>query len=80
MLIAQLGKSDTYNFKIGNALLNHATQSILSVSNIVGGRFIVIDAINNVKILDFYDCNNFIAIDDSSKNTENIRMYYPLIA
>jgi len=79
-LIAQLGKSDTCNFKIGSGLLNHATQSILNVSNIVGGRFIVIDAINNIKILDFYNNNNFIAIDDSSKNTENIRMYYPLIS
>jgi len=79
-LIAQLGKSDTCKFKIGNSILKHATRSIVKVVDIIGGRFIVIDAINNDKVLDFYNDNNFIAIDDSHKDTENIRMYYPLIS
>ena len=78
-LIAQLGKSDTCEFKIGNSILNHATKNIQKVINTIGGRFIVIDSINNKKIIEFYNNNNFITIDDCNKITENIRMYYPLV-
>ena len=79
-LIAQLGKSDTCTLPIGSSLLNQATQSIAKVADTVGGRFVVIDAINNENVLEFYSKNNFIAIDDSNIPTENIRMYYPLIS
>ena len=78
-LIAQLGKSDTCEFKIGNSILNHAIKNIQRVVDTVGGRFVVIDAVNNRKIIEFYNSNNFIAIDDCKEMTENIRMYYPFV-
>jgi len=78
-LIAQLGKSDNCKYKIGNSIVNHAIKTIQNVVSIIGGRFIIIDAVNNAKIIELYSNNNFIAIDDSNNITENIRMYYPLL-
>jgi len=78
-LIAQLGKSDNCKYKIGNSIVNHAIKTIHNVVSIIGGRFIIIDAVNNAKIIELYSNNNFIAIDDSNNTTENIRMYYPLL-
>jgi hypothetical protein len=78
-LIAQLGKSSKCNNKIGKYILIDAIDTIKQAVNIVGGRFLIIDAINNKKMIDFYTKeSNFIAIDNINKKTENIRMYYPI--
>ena len=79
-LIAQLGKSSECQEKIGKHLLIDAIKTINNAIGIVGGRFLVIDAINKTKVLKFYTDNNFIAIDDDNTQHENIRMYYPIIS
>jgi len=78
-LIAQLGKSSKCSYKIGKYILIDAIDTIKQAVNIVGGRFLIIDAINNKKVIDFYTKeSDFIAIDNINKKTENIRMYYPI--
>jgi len=76
-LIGQLGKSDNYkSYKIGNYILNDALSIIEFSQKQLGGRFILVDAINNDKVIDFYKDNLFVPIENQNK-LENIRMIKP---
>jgi len=78
-LIAQLGKSNSCDYKIGLNILDDAINTIKEAYQVVGGRFIILDAVNTPKVIAFYQSepNAFILLD---KNTQkpNARMYYPL--
>ena len=78
-LIGQLGKSDLIsNKKIGDLLLEEAIKKILISNKILGGRFILLDAINHTKILRFYCKNGFFPIEKITNQKESIKMFYPL--
>ena len=76
-LIAQLGKSDTCIHLIGRYILMDAIETITEASKIIGGRVVVLDAINHTKVINFYEQNHFVSLETTS-NAENVKMYYPL--
>jgi len=78
-LIAQLGKSNTCTHKIGANILDDAINMIRQSHQVVGGRFIILDAVNTPKVIEFYQSvpNNFVLLDKESQKP-NVRMYYPL--
>ena len=78
-LIAQLGKSNSCSFKIGRYILNDAIETIKDATKIIGGRFIILDAINNKRVIEFYSENSFVLVDKNIENRESVRMYYPLV-
>jgi len=76
-LIGQLGKSDKYErFKIGEYMLADALEIIDSSHRSLGGRFTLIDSVNNPKVLSFYKDNSFLAIE-SDEESESIKMIKP---
>ena len=76
-LIAQLGKSDKCVYNIGSYILSDSIDTIKEASNIIGGRVIVLDAINHPKVIDFYEKNYFITLN-TSLTSKSVKMYYPL--
>jgi len=78
-LIGQLGKSDNCNLKIGNQLLKKSITIIIKGHNILNGRFILLDSLNNDKIIKFYQNNGFIPIENVKKEKEVIKMIYWLL-
>ena len=76
-LIAQLGKSDTCTHLIGTAILVDAIDTIVEVSKIIGGRVVVLDAVNHTKVIKFYERNHFVRLETIS-SADNMKMYYPL--
>lgn len=75
-LIGQLGKSDKCNEKIGNFLLDDALSFIDKSQDILSGRFVLIDAVNDEKVIDFYKENSFVDIEND-KNLKSIKMIKP---
>ena len=74
LLIGQIAKADDYkDIKLGNFLMEYAIKQLEITNNIIGGRFILLDAINNEKIIDFYKSFGFFEIEEI-KNKENIKM------
>lgn len=66
-LIGQLGKSDEYKVKkIGDYILEDAIEIIDGLHEAVGGRFILLDAVNNTKVIEFYQDNMFFPIEQDS--------------
>lgn len=80
-LIAQLGKNTSCDHKIGQFLLDDAIDTIKDTNKIIGGRFIILDAVNVEKVIRFYseEPNSFILLDKIIQDKENLTMYYPLI-
>jgi len=79
-LIAQLGKSDRCQYKIGLHILDNAIEKIRESHQVIGGRFIILDSVNVQKVIDFYQSepNSFILLDKNSSEP-NVKMYYPLV-
>jgi hypothetical protein len=76
-LIGQLGKSDVFkDKKIGKHLLNDAIEIINKSQNSLGGRFILLDAINHEQVIKFYKNNAFFPIEETT-NSESIKMIKP---
>lgn len=63
-LIAQLGKSDTCKEKIGKFLLDDALSIIDKSQDSLKGRFVLIDSVNDDKVINFYKANSFIALEN----------------
>jgi ribosomal protein S18 acetylase RimI-like enzyme len=79
-LIGQLGKSDEYKkCKIGKNLLSKAVKTIKECQIKLNGRFILLDAVNNTKVLRFYTKHNFMPIEKITKNKESIKMILPIV-
>lgn len=79
-LIAQLGKNTLCSHKIGQNILDDAIKTIRESYDVIGGRFIILDAVNVQKVIKFYqnEPNAFVLLDRSS-TTANVKMYYPII-
>ncbi len=76
-LIGQLGKSDTYEpQKIGKYILNDAIEIIDQSQQSMGGRFILLDAINKEEVIRFYEANAFFPIEKGT-DLESIKMIKP---
>jgi hypothetical protein len=78
-LIGQLGKSDNCDLQIGTKLLKKSISVIIKGHNILNGRFILLDSINNYKIIKFYEKNGFIPIENITTEKEVIKMIYWLV-
>lgn len=75
-LIAQLGKSDTCKEKIGKFLLDDALSIIDKSQDSLKGRFVLIDSVNDDKVINFYKENSFIALEND-KSLKSIKMIKP---
>jgi len=76
-LIGQLGKSDKFEpRKIGEFILNDAIEIIDQSQNTLGGRFILLDAINTQQVVKFYETNAFFPIENNP-SSESIKMIKP---
>lgn len=75
-LIGQLGKSDTCKEKIGSFLLDDALSIIDKSQDSLKGRFVLIDSVNDEKVIEFYKQNSFIALEND-KNLKSIKMIKP---
>ncbi len=76
-LIGQLGKADCYKqSKIGEYILADAIEVIDNSQNSLGGRFILIDSVNDARVLSFYKENSFLAIETGAEK-ESIKMIKP---
>ncbi len=75
-LIAQLGKSDTCKEKIGSFLLDDALSIIDKSQDSLKGRFVLIDSVNDDKVINFYKENSFIALEND-KSLKSIKMIKP---
>jgi len=78
LLIGQIAKSDNYkNVKLGDTLMEYAIEKLEAANKIIGGRFILLDAIHNEKVIDFYKNFGFFKIEHINKEKENIKMIRP---
>lgn len=75
-LIGQLGKSDTCKEKIGSFLLDDALSIIDKSQDSLKGRFVLIDSVNDEKVIEFYKQNSFIALEND-KSLKSIKMIKP---
>lgn len=75
-LIAQLGKSDTCKEKIGKFLLDDALSIIDKSQDSLKGRFVLIDSVNDERVINFYKANSFIALEND-KSLKSIKMIKP---
>ncbi len=78
-LIGQLGKSGKYeSFKIGKYILHDTITIIDNAQLSLGGRFILLDAINKKQLIEFYKNNAFFPIenDDDLESIKMIRPYF----
>ena len=75
-LIAQLGKSDTCKEKIGSFLLDDALSIIDKSQDSLKGRFVLIDSVNDERVINFYKENSFIALEND-KSLKSIKMIKP---
>ncbi len=75
-IVGQLGKSDSCEHKIGNYLLDDALSIIDKAQDSLKGRFVLIDSVNEPKVLEFYKENSFIAIENSTSN-KSVKMVKP---
>lgn len=78
-LIGQLGKSDEYQYKkIGEFILEDAIDIIDNIHSAVGGRFILLDAINIPEVISFYKNSLFFPIEtsDDAPSIKMIRPYF----
>ena len=77
LLIGQIAKSDNYkDIKIGNLLMELAIEKLELINKVVAGRFILLDAINNEKVIRFYEEFGFFKIEENTAK-ENIKMIRP---
>ena len=82
-LIGQLGKSDQcQSVKVGTHILYDATDVIDQAQQMLGGRFILLDAINIKEVIKFYEENVFIPIeeDETQESVKMIKPYFELDA
>lgn len=76
-LIGQLAICDELRkAKIGKFLLDDALEITNNAQINFGGRFVLIDSVNNDKVIEFYKQNSFIEIEKDSK-LKSIKMIKP---
>ena len=78
-LIGQLGISDNYaHYKFGTLLLDDAFLKIEEAHNLVAGRYILVDAVNHKKVINFYAAYGFVSLNtnDEEPESSSIRIIY----
>ena len=75
-LVGQLGKNDKCKDKIGKFLLDDALSFVDKAQGILKGRFVLIDSVNDDKVINFYKENSFIALEND-KSLKSIKMIKP---
>lgn len=45
---------------------------ILQASSIIGGRIVLVELVNNSKLIDFYNKNDFILLPNKTENEEKL--------
>jgi len=79
-LIGQLGKSDLCLRRgVGGKILKHAIKTIEKGYQIFNGRFILLDAVNDSRVLEFYRTHDFMEIEAITSEKESIKMIYWLV-
>lgn len=69
-LIGQLGRNDNTSARVaGSVLLDLALDRIQEAKDVVGGRFVLVECEQNLKLISFYEINNFIRIPDDSDDS-----------
>lgn len=79
VLIGRLGVSKKYqgkNFFIGQQIINYIKIWFADDDNKTGCRFLVVDAYNKKKVLDFYERNKFKFLY-ADEETERIEQHFP---
>lgn len=71
-LIGQLGKDDNATIN-GRDILNEAMFSLQIAHRLLGSKFVLVDAINHHKVIDFYERNGFKQLP-KSENEDTIKM------
>lgn len=80
-LIGQLGIADSFrSLKIGEHLLEDAINIITDAQSQLGGRFVLLDAVNHENVLKFYQKNMFLPIEAIDGEKESIKMIKPFFA
>jgi predicted GNAT family N-acyltransferase len=76
LLIGQIAKSDEFEkIKLGKYLMELALEKLEQVNEIIGSRFILLDAINKDKLIKFYENFGFVKIEESVEiKKESIKM------
>ena len=78
-LIGQLGLHDDYIGQgIGEFLLFTAIEMIEKSHATIGGRYILVDAINCTPVTDFYERNGFTKLITQETNKESQKMIYKI--
>lgn len=75
-LVGQLGKNDKCKDKIGKFLLDDALSFVDKAQGILKGRFVLIDSVNDDRVINFYKENSFIALEND-KSLKSIKMIKP---
>ena len=69
VLIGQLGKNSNYKDKIdGKSIIDMALSAVYAVQNIIGGRIVFLECQNNEKVVNFYENNGFMFLQNNFKN------------
>lgn len=71
-IIGQLGKSDDSVIR-GDEIMEIALSILLEIHNYLGTRFVLLDAVNVPKVIEFYERHNFIKLPVSN-NDKQVKM------
>lgn len=79
-LIGQIAKNDkNQNNILGSEILDYACSYIERASSIVGGRIILIELKDNLKLIDFYQQNGFKLLNNKTENEEKLLQMIKII-
>lgn len=79
-LIGQIAKNDLNRNKIsGKEILKYACSYIEEVSNIIGGRIILVELKNNQNLINFYTNNGFSLLHNKTENEEKLLQMVKII-
>ena len=66
LLIGQLGKNYNYKNSIdGKTIINYAIETVYAIHNLAGRRIVFLECADNKKIIDFYQENGFVFLQNS---------------
>ncbi|AAP76874.1 hypothetical protein [Helicobacter hepaticus] len=71
-IIGQLGKSDDSVIK-GDEIMEIALSILLEIHNYLGTRFVLLDAVNVLKVIEFYERHKFVRLP-ASNDDKQIKM------
>jgi hypothetical protein len=74
VLIGQLGKNQNHKTLIdGKTILKTAIEVIYAAHELVGGRIMFLECANNAKVVEFYEKNDFVFLQENGEYLQMIR-------